>query len=152
MPVDIQRAVTRRFWHLHRFVYRASGGRVGQRFFAPKGLAALLLTTIGHRSGQPRSTPLFYLEDGARLVVVASNLGSDQDPAWWRNLQANPGADALLGTRRRRVRAREATPSERAAFWPRFVAAYPGYAGYERRTSRPIPVVVLEPAETSAGG
>ena len=151
MPVDIQRRVTRQFWHLHRFVYRVSSGRVGRRLFAPKGLAALLLTTVGHRTGQPRSTPLFYLEDGERLVVVASNLGSERDPAWWRNLQATPEADALLGTTRRRVRARQATPDERASFWPRFVAAYPGYAGYERRTSRSIPVVVLEPAEAAVG-
>ena len=143
--MDIQRGVIRVFWNLHRAAYRLSGGRIGERLFTPQGLGSLLLTTTGHRSGRSRSTPLFYLTDGERLVVVASNLGSDRDPAWWRNLQAAPEAEVRVGPRRWRVRAREATPEERAGYWPRFVAAYPNYARYERRTSRPIPVIVLAP-------
>ena len=142
--MDGERAVSRIVWKLHRLVYGITNGRVGEQF-GPKELRSLLLTTTGHRTGQPRSTPLFYLADDQRLVVVASNLGSDRDPAWWRNLQANPRADVRLGRERRRVHARQATPDERARSWPRFVAAYPGYTRYEARTARPIPVVVLEP-------
>lgn len=148
--MTVERAVSRVFWNLHRGLYRVSGGRIGERLFTPKGLGSLLLTSTGHKSGQPRSTPLFYLADGDRRVVVASNLGSGLDPARWRNLRASPEAEVRIGPRRRRVRAREATVEERATLWPRFVAAYPNYARYEQRTSRPIPVVVLEPTGTAA--
>ena len=149
--MNVERAMIRVFWNLHRGLYRVSGGRIGERLFTPQGLGSLLLTTTGRTSGRPRSTALFFLAEGERLAVVASKLGSDRDPAWWRNLQATPEAEVRLGPRRRRVRAREATPEERAALWPRFVAAYPNYARYEERTSRRIPIVLLEPAATPPG-
>jgi deazaflavin-dependent oxidoreductase (nitroreductase family) len=110
------------------------------------GRDCLLLTTKGRKSGEPRSTALLYLEDGDRLVVVASNLGSDHAPAWWLNLEANPDAEVAIGTEERRVRAREANEEERAALWPRLVEYYGGYDAYREDTDRHIPVVVLEPA------
>ena len=143
--MDRRRRFARVFWNVHRFLYRRSGGRIGRRLLRQP---TLLLTTTGWRSGQPRQTPLFYLEDGDRLVVVASNLGSDRDPAWWLNLRAHPEAEAWLGSERRRVRARRASPEEAASLWPRLDALYSGYAGYRRQTAREIPVVILEPVPT----
>jgi F420H(2)-dependent quinone reductase len=109
------------------------------------GVPALLLTTIGRKSGQPRQVSLYYLEDGANLVVVASNAGSDRDPDWWLNLQASPDAVAWLGRRRQRVHARRASPQELERIWPRLLEMNPGYETYRRRIARELPVVILEP-------
>ena len=136
------RRVAEVMWSLHRQLYRRSGGRVGERMGS---LRTLLLTTTGRKSGQPRSTPLIYLEDGENVAVVASNLGSERPPAWWLNLQARPEAEARFGRKVRRVRGREATPEEHERLWPRFVKAYSDYEEYTRRTSRKIPIVILEP-------
>jgi deazaflavin-dependent oxidoreductase (nitroreductase family) len=105
----------------------------------------LWLTTVGRTSGIERTNALYYLEDGPSLVVVASNVGLDTDPAWWLNLQANPETIARTGRTVHRVRAREATPDERDRLWPRLVRLYPDYAAYARKTDRPIPIVILEP-------
>jgi len=130
---------------LHRFVYRTSGGWIGgwlpgQRF--------LLLTTVGRRSGQTRVMPLLYVRDGDRFVVVGSNGGDDRPPAWWLNLQAQPAAQVQAGRERQRVSARQARGAELDRLWARLEASYRYYADYRRRTSREIPVVVLEPAKT----
>jgi len=89
--------------------------------------------------------PLAYLEDGDRFVVVASNGGSDRPPAWWGNLRRNPNASVQVGARTIAVVARESTPEERAVLWPRLTAGNPFFGQYEQITSRPIPVVLLEP-------
>lgn len=127
---------------VHRFVYRASGGRVGARL---PGMRFLLLHHVGRRSGVERATPLLCIEDGERFAVVGSNAGDDRPPAWWLNLQRAPDAEVRFGTRRLAVRAREATGEERAALWARLVASHPGFDDYAQRTSRPIPLVLLEP-------
>ena len=131
-------------WHwigrIHRAVYRASGGRVGGRL---AGRDMLLLTTTGRRSGEPRTTPLSYLTDAADFVVVASNNGAPADPAWWLNLAADPAAEIQVGGRQYVVRAHRAEGEERARLWPLLVAYNPPYATYAKRTTRPIPVVVL---------
>lgn len=137
------RPVAEVVWKVHRALYTKTRGRIGHHFL---GMTTLLLTTTGRKSGQPRSTALMYLEDGPALAVVGSNLGSDKPPAWWLNLQANPEAEVLLGPERRRVRGREASSQERARLWPRFVEMYADYQAYERSTSRPIPIVLLEAA------
>jgi len=137
------RPVAKIFWKIHRTLYASTRGRIGHHFM---GFTTLLLTTRGRKSGEPRPTALTYLEDGRDLVVVASNLGSDRPPGWWLNLQANPDAEVRLGTDRRRVRGREAGPQERERLWQRFVEHDSDYATYETMTSRPIPIVVLEPA------
>lgn len=125
---------------VHNEVYRRSGGR-----FAGKAGKAhfLLLTTTGRTSGQPRTTPLNYLVDGDRFVVVASYGGDDRDPQWFKNLQANPQATVLIGAVTHRVRAAVATPEERATLWPKLVEMYAGYENYQRKTDRTIPVVIL---------
>jgi deazaflavin-dependent oxidoreductase (nitroreductase family) len=127
---------------LHAALYRATGGRVGH---SAGKITNLLLTTTGRRSGQPRTVPLAYLADGERFAVVASNGGSDRPPAWWRNLQANPAASVQVGARVVPVVARAATPDEHAVLWPRLTAVNPFFAQYVQITSRPIPVVLLEP-------
>jgi F420H(2)-dependent quinone reductase len=127
---------------LNVFVYRASGGRV----LGHVGEARiLLLTTKGRRSGKARTVPVLVLEDGERLVVVASKGGAPQDPAWFANLRAEARAEVELGARRFPVTAREAGPEEKARLWPRLVALYPPYEAYQSRTERPIPLVILTP-------
>jgi len=125
------------------WVYRVSGGRIGGRF--RQGAPVLLLTTIGRKSGRPRTAPLLYLEDGENVVVVASKGGMSQHPVWYLNLEANPDVEVEIGSGRRRLRARRASDEEKAKLWPRLVAMYRDYDDYQARTDRNIPVVVLEP-------
>jgi deazaflavin-dependent oxidoreductase (nitroreductase family) len=124
----------------HLLVHRLSGGRVLGRV---AGMPVLLLTTTGRRSGRARTTPLTYFHDGPDLVVVASNGGADRSPGWSLNLRSNPLAVVRLGTARLTVRARTASPDERARLWPAITAGYPGYARYQERTARRIPLVIL---------
>jgi deazaflavin-dependent oxidoreductase (nitroreductase family) len=138
LGVLLQRLLTR--WHI--LLYRASGGRVGHNLGK---MPILLLTTTGRKSGQPRVTPLTYLSEGDQLVLIASNAGYDNDPAWWLNLQARPQAVAQVKGRSLRVTAVRATPEEKARLWPRVVELYAGYADYQRRTARDIPLVMLQP-------
>jgi F420H(2)-dependent quinone reductase len=127
---------------MHRFVYQRSGGRIGGRL---PGQRFLLLTTVGRRTGQARTMPLLYVRDRDHFVVVGSNGGDDRPPAWWLNLQADPGAQVQVDREHHRVRARRAEGDELAALWSGLEASYRHYADYRRRTSREIPVVVLEP-------
>lgn len=127
---------------LHRGIYRASGGRVGHR---GPGFRFLLLGCRGRKSGREYVTPLLYVGDGERFVVVASNAGDARDPAWYKNLRANPAGWVQVGRERKAVRARDANPAELAALWPRVVTAYGSFERYRRRAGRPIPLVVLEP-------
>ena len=127
------------------FVFRLTGGRLGSKFFnhgAPVGL----LTTTGRKSGERRVAPLIYLQDGPRIVLVASQGGMPKHPIWYGNLEADP--EVSFETReagKRSYRARRASADEKAALWPRLCAVYPDYADYQARTERDIPVVVLEP-------
>lgn len=123
--------------------FRANGGTVGGRFAAS---TLLLLHTTGARSGQERVNPVAYQDLGdGRLAVFASFAGRDVDPAWFHNLVAHPAVSVEIGEGARDVRARVATGDERAAIWERQKTEHPGFAGYEEKTSREIPVVVLEP-------
>lgn len=128
---------------LHRGVLRLSRGRLGWRAL---GMEMLELTTTGRRSGEPRSIMLSspLIRDGA-VLVVASRGGDERHPAWYLNLVAKPDAEVTLRGEARRMRARVTGPEERAALWPAVARAYPGYAAYQRRTSRVIPLVWLEP-------
>jgi deazaflavin-dependent oxidoreductase (nitroreductase family) len=129
---------------VNRWVFRVSGGRLGSRFL--RGAPVGLLTTIGRKSGRPRTTPLIYLEDAERVVLVASQGGFPKHPLWYGNLAAHPAVEFELPRRpRRRYRARTADAAEKAALWPRLCAIYPDYADYQARTDRDIPVVVLDP-------
>lgn len=130
------------------FLYRRSGGRLSLGHFGARregALPTLLLTTTGRRSGQPRTTPVVYLEDGERIAVVASNFGRDRHPAWSANLLADPDAEVQVRTRRWRVRARLASEEEKAALWPRLLEIYPTWEDYRRRTDRSFRAFFLEP-------
>ena len=130
---------------LHRVLYRLSGGRIGSHIW---GLPIVLLTTTGRVSGRQRTVPLCSLRKGESFVVIASYGGLDRAPAWWLNLQREPRATVRIGSATRNVVAREAEGDERAQLWAEVTRIAPGYLGYERRTERRIPVVVLEPATT----
>jgi len=129
---------------LHTLVYRATGGRIGHS--APGMPTMLLLDHVGAKSGKKRTSPLLYFRDGDNVVVVASKGGFPQHPGWFHNLKANPDTEVQVGSERRLVHARIATPEERERLWPVAVKMYRGYDEYQARSKgREIPLVILEP-------
>jgi deazaflavin-dependent oxidoreductase (nitroreductase family) len=127
----------------HEAVFRLSSGRIGNRGF---GMPVLILTTTGRKSGKQRTTMLTSpVQDGDSVVLVASYGGDDRHPTWFLNLRDNPDVKITMEGRTRRMRARVATPDEKAELWPRVVAAYSGYGQYQTRTDRDIPLVICEP-------
>lgn len=142
MVAAVRLSPTLRFtWWLHRTLLRLSGGRIGTKV---NGFDVLLLTTRGRRSGQRRTIALQYLPDQHGYLVIASNAGDERHPAWWLNLVADPDATISIRRSEEAVHARELLGEQRAAILARFVAIDDAYAEYERRTSRRIPVVLLE--------
>lgn len=124
--------------------FRANGGNVGGDF---AGAPLLLLHTTGAKSGKERVSPVMYQDlGGGRVAVFASKAGAPTHPDWYRNLRANPEVSAEIGSSTRRFRARTATEREREPIWSKQKEDYPGFADYESKTDRQIPVVVLEPA------
>ena len=121
--------------------YVASDGAKGHRF---NGHDALLLTTRGRRSGRLRRTALYYGEDGGRFVLVGSDGGKRQDPAWCHNIAANPAVVVQVGGETFGAVARLADATERPRLWELMVAIFPSYAAYEKKAGRELPVVVLE--------
>jgi deazaflavin-dependent oxidoreductase (nitroreductase family) len=121
--------------------FRANGGKVGGMF---EGTPMLLLTTTGAKSGQPRVAPVAYTTDGDRLVVIASKGGAPTNPDWFRNLVAHPIVTVELGAETFRARASVAESPERERLYDQHAAIMPGFAEYQRKTTRQIPVVVLE--------
>ena len=105
----------------------------------------LLLDHVGSRSGARRTSPVFYVRDGKDLLIVASKGGFARHPAWFHNLMANPDVTVQIGSERLPVHARAARPDERERLWALAVAGYRGYADYQARAEREIPLVVLEP-------
>jgi deazaflavin-dependent oxidoreductase (nitroreductase family) len=120
--------------------FRANHGRVGGRF---AGAPLLLLHTVGARSGQPRINPMMYLADGDRFLVFASRAGSDRNPDWYWNLRAQPDVTIEVGDDTIAVRAVELTGPERDEKYGIQAGLYPGFADYQRKTSRVIPVIAL---------
>jgi deazaflavin-dependent oxidoreductase (nitroreductase family) len=128
---------------IHRVVFNVSKGRIFGKAF---GMPLVELVTTGRRSGKQRSTMLAVpIVDGDRLVLVASFGGDDRHPAWYLNLQANPEVRATIAGSTRTMIARIATEEERVELWPQITSVFEGYARYQKRTERPIPVVILEP-------
>ena len=130
----------RLFVPFHVLLYRVSGGRLLGRL---GGLPVLLLTTTGRRTGKRRTLPLLYLEEEDCLVVAASAAGADRHPGWYVNLVANPDVEVQTRGSRRRMQAGNSPAEERQPLYDRFKAASDQYAGYETRTDREIPVVIL---------
>jgi deazaflavin-dependent oxidoreductase (nitroreductase family) len=140
--VDRSWPVLRRVMGGHTAIYRATRGAIGHRI--PGVGPHLLLDHVGAKSGKKRTSPLLYTRDGDDLVVIASKGGNPKHPGWYHNLRANPDTEVQVGSEHRRVHARVADGDERRRMWNRAVAQYGGYAGYQKRTDRQIPVVVLE--------
>jgi deazaflavin-dependent oxidoreductase (nitroreductase family) len=121
--------------------YRATGGAEGHEW---QGTQTLILTTKGRRSGEPRDAPLIYGRAGDSYLVVASKGGSDDPPAWYLNLQEDPEVEVQVLDEVFPARARTATDAEKPPLWDEMVGHWPAYDEYQRKTQRPIPVVVLE--------
>jgi deazaflavin-dependent oxidoreductase (nitroreductase family) len=128
---------------VHRSLLKISGGKAGWQVF---DMPVLKLTTTGRKSGQPRSVMLTSpIQEGTTLVVVASRGGDDIHPAWFLNLRDNPEVDvSYQGEPTRRMHAKVATPEERRRLWPLIVARHRNYDGYQAKTEREIPLVLLE--------
>ncbi|PTR28955.1 deazaflavin-dependent oxidoreductase (nitroreductase family) [Rhodococcus sp. OK519] len=129
-------------------LYRATGGRLGGKWRVgsafPWGIPVCLLTTIGRKSGQPRISPLLFLEDGDRVILVASQGGLPKNPMWYLNIRANPEVTVQIKSSVRTMQARVASDEERAELWPRLVAMYADFDNYQSWTDRQIPVVICE--------
>jgi deazaflavin-dependent oxidoreductase (nitroreductase family) len=125
--------------HARRYV--ATGGQDGHIW---EGVTTLLLTTTGRRSGEARTTPLIYGRDGNRYVVVASRGGAPTHPGWYENLVAQPNVQVQVMADRFAARARTATAAERGALWKTMTTIWPPYEEYQQRTTREIPVVIIE--------
>ena len=123
--------------------FRANGGKVGGNF---EGAPLLLLHTTGAKTGQERVNPMMYRQVGGNYAVFASKAGAPTNPDWYHNLLANPAVTAEIGTQTVPLTARVATPAERSDIWTAQKADYPGFADYETKTTRQIPVVILEPS------
>lgn len=143
--VDRSWPLLRRLMRGHVELYRRSGGRLGHK---PPGLPPmLLLDHVGARSGVRRTSPLVYTRDGDDYVLVASKGGYPRHPAWFHNLKAHPDVTIQVGPRVLRVHAHVASDEERERLWPRCVATYRGFTGYQARAGRTIPLVVLSPRD-----
>ena len=128
---------------IHRAIFNLSKGRFFGKAF---GMPLIELVTTGRRSGKERATILSVpIVDGDRLVLVASFGGDDRHPAWYLNLQANPEVRATMAGSTRTMIARIATEKERGELWPQITSTFEGYARYQKRTERQIPVIILEP-------
>ena len=124
--------------------FRANGGKVGGPF---EGAPMLILHTIGAKSGDERVNPLMYQAVDGKYAIFASKGGAPTNPAWYHNLISNPEARIEIGTETKRVTAHEVKGDEREPIWETQKQRYPGFADYERKTSRTIPVLILEPAK-----
>ena|SRR5579875_544699 len=122
--------------------FRSNNGRVGGQF---EGADLLLLTTTGAKSGQERLSPLAYLRIDGKLIIIGSFAGADFNPAWVHNLRANPSAHVEVGSESFDVTARELPPAERDVLFPKVTAVAPGFADYQAKTTRVIPLFELQP-------
>ncbi len=143
MPSDLALKALNRF---HRMVLGATGGRLGWNASA---MPVIELTTTGRRSGQPHTTMLTSpYQEGSTMAIVASRGGDDHHPAWYLNLRDHPEVTVSIGGKpAQRMRAEIADPGDRARLWPLITADHGNYAGYQRKTKREIPVVLLHPID-----
>ena len=125
------------------WVYRKTDGRFGGTFL--QGAPVALLTTTGRKTGEPRLSPLLYLREGNRVVLIASKGGAADNPMWYLNLKANPKVSVQIKDEVLDLTARDATEDERALYWPKMVAMYTSFDDYQSWTERVIPVVICDP-------
>lgn len=121
---------------------RISRGRLGNSFL---GVPVLLLTTTGRKSGQPRTLPLYFMENGGRIILVASNAGTAHDPAWLLNIRAKPTVTVQVGGQTHTMMAREVSTEEQQQLWPRLIALFPSWEMMAERSRHTFRIVVLEP-------
>ena len=126
------------------FLYNVSGGRIGGKMGK---LPILLLTTTGRKSGKQRTLPLSYIMDDEAYVITASAGGADKHPGWFFNIRSNPQATIQVKDKHIKVTAEVAEPEKKSELWSRIVEVAPNFAGYQKRTSREIPMVILHPVE-----
>jgi deazaflavin-dependent oxidoreductase (nitroreductase family) len=127
---------------LHRNILQLSGGRIGNSGF---GMPVVMLHHTGRKSGQRRTTVLTTpVHDENRVVLVASWGGDDRHPQWFLNVRENPDVELTLKGETRKMKAHVASPEEKAELWPQVTGKYKGYAQYQTRTERDIPLVILE--------
>lgn len=130
------------FTGMHAFFYRLTGGRAGSTM---GGMKVLLLTTHGRKSGKSRTTPLTFFEQESGLLIVASNAGKPRHPAWYLNLKANPQVSVQIKDKSIPCTAEIVASGQRESLWKGVVSAAPAYSGYEKSTTREIPLVLLQP-------
>jgi deazaflavin-dependent oxidoreductase (nitroreductase family) len=133
---------------INTWLYKRTDGKVGGKFL--KGAPVALLTTIGRKTGEPRISPLLYLRDGDRVILVASQGGAANNPMWYLNLKANPTVTVQIKDEVLHLTARDATEAERSEYWPKLVAMYSSFDDYQSWTDRVIPVVICDAHPVSA--
>jgi deazaflavin-dependent oxidoreductase (nitroreductase family) len=147
MPLEGEYVPSPRGWVRDQVeLFEGSGGTEGTTL-RETDMPVVVVTNIGAKTGKVRKTPLMRVEHDGRYAAVASLGGAPKNPVWYYNLKANPRVEVQDGPKRTDMIAREITGAERAEWWERAVAAYPPYAEYQERTSRRIPVFVLEPGD-----
>ena len=125
-------------------IFKKTGGKFGNKFL--KGTEVGILTTIGRKTGEPRDSPLLFLQEGRRIVLVASQGGRATNPMWYLNLKANPKVTFQTKAGVHALTARDATDAEREEYWPKLDAMYPDFANYRSYTDRKIPILICDPA------
>jgi deazaflavin-dependent oxidoreductase (nitroreductase family) len=140
---DRRRAGQMLYGREHVKKYRETGGEEGHEWLP--GVYTLLLTTTGHKSGNPYTTPLIYGEDGSDYIIVASKGGDDEHPDWYRNIESDPEVEIQVGSEVMTATARTASSDQRPRLWEKMAKIWPDYNEYTKKTDREIPVVVLTP-------
>lgn len=126
------------------WIFKKTGGRIGDKFL--RGAEVGILTTIGRKSGEERDSPLLFLQEGKRIVLVASQGGRATNPMWYLNLVANPRVKFQTKRETLELIARDAADAEREEYWPKLDAMYADFANYRSYTDRKIPIVICDPA------
>ncbi len=127
---------------IYVFLYRRTGGKMGGRLGT---MPVLLLTTTGRKSGKKHTVPVMYLSESPNYIITASNNGGEMPPAWWLNLKSSPQATIEIGGDMRLVTTKQADSEEKERLWAQLVEKAPAFEGYQKRTQREIPMVILRP-------
>lgn len=127
---------------IYVFLYRRTGGKMGGRLGT---MPVLLLTTTGRKSGKKHTVPVMYLSESPNYIITASNNGGEKPPAWWLNLKSSPQATIEIGGDMRLVTTKQADSEEKERLWAQLVEKAPAFEGYQKRTQREIPMVILRP-------